>query len=46
MLAIIMLITTHTPIPEIFTGLIGAALIAWSVFSSINYRKKQLPLLK
>jgi hypothetical protein len=46
MLAIIMLITTHTPIPEIFTGLIGAALIAWSVFSSINYRKKQLSHLK
>jgi uncharacterized protein len=46
MLAIIMLITTHTPIPEIFTGLIGAALIALSVLSSINFRKKQLPHLK
>lgn len=40
-LGVIMLITTHTEIPEIFTGLIGAALIALSVFSSIRYRKKQ-----
>lgn len=40
-LAIIMLITTHTPIPEVFTGLIGAGLIILSVFSSIQHKKQK-----
>lgn len=40
-LAVIMLVTTHTPIPEVFTGLIGAALIVLSVFSSIRYKNAQ-----
>lgn len=40
-LAVIMLITTHTPIPEVFTGLIGAALIVLSVFSSIQHRNAE-----
>lgn len=40
-LAIIMLITTHTQIPEVFTGLIGAALIVLSVLSSIRHKKSQ-----
>lgn len=39
-LAIIMLITTHTPIPETFTGLIGATLIILSLLSSIRYKQK------
>jgi len=41
MLALIMLITTHTAIPELFTGLIGAAIITLSILSSIQYRKTQ-----
>jgi len=40
-LALIMLISTHTPIPEVFTGLIGAAFIALSVLSSIRFKKKE-----
>lgn len=40
-LALIMLITTHTPIPEVFTGLIGAGLIILSVFSSIRYKNQE-----
>lgn len=40
-LAVIMLITTHTPIPEVFTGLIGAVLIVLSVFSSIQHRNAE-----
>lgn len=40
-LAVIMLITTHTPIPEVFTGLIGAGLIILSVFSSIQHKKQK-----
>ncbi|MDT8406032.1 MAG: DUF475 domain-containing protein [Methylococcales bacterium] len=40
-LAVIMLITTHTPIPEVFTGLIGAALIVLAVFSSMRYKKAE-----
>jgi hypothetical protein len=39
-LALIMLISTHTPIPEVFTGLVGAVLIVLSVISSIQHRKK------
>lgn len=40
-LAIIMLISTHTPIPEVFTGLVGAALIILSVISSIRHKRKE-----
>lgn len=40
-LALVMLISTHTPIPEVFTGLIGAAFIALSVLSSIRLKKKE-----
>ena len=43
-LAAIMLISTHTPIPEVFTGLIGASCITLSVISSILYNKKQANL--
>lgn len=39
-LAAIMLISTHTPIPEAVTGLVGATLIALSIYSSIRYNKK------
>lgn len=40
-LAIIMLIgATGIHIPEVITGLIGVAFIAWAVFASIAYRKK------
>lgn len=38
-LAIIMLVSTHTPIPEVFTGLVGASLIVLSVLSSMKYKK-------
>jgi len=41
-LAVIMLVTTHTPIPEIFTGFIGAGLILLSIYSSIRYKNKNL----
>lgn len=40
-LALIMLVSTHMPIPEVFTGLIGAAFIALSVLSSIRFKKKE-----
>lgn len=40
-LALIMLISTFQPIPEIFTGLIGAILIGLSLWSSIQDRKKK-----
>ncbi|MEQ1635617.1 MAG: DUF475 domain-containing protein [Methylococcales bacterium] len=40
-LAIIMLVTTFQPIPEIFTGLIGAAFIGLSLLSSIRDKRKQ-----
>ncbi|MBS3963729.1 MAG: DUF475 domain-containing protein [Methylomonas sp.] len=37
-LAVIMLVSIHTHIPEVFTGLIGAVLIVLSVFSSIRHK--------
>jgi hypothetical protein len=39
-LALIMFMGTIEHIPEIFTGLIGAALIGMSLWSSINYNRK------
>ncbi len=39
-LAAIMLISMTHEIPEVITGLVGAALIALSVFSSIRYKRK------
>lgn len=39
-LALIMLVSTFQPIPEIFTGLIGATLIGLSLWSSIQDRRK------
>jgi hypothetical protein len=39
-LAVIMLISTFQPIPELFTGLIGAAFIGLSLFSSILDKRK------
>ncbi|QGZ41257.1 hypothetical protein IP92_00177 [Pseudoduganella flava] len=40
-LAVIMLASMKFHIPEIFTGLVGVAFIAASVWSSVRYRKKQ-----
>lgn len=39
-LAIIMFVNTVAHIPEVITGLIGAVLIAMSLWSSINWNKK------
>jgi len=39
-LAGIMLISMRYHIPEVVTGLVGAVLIAMSVFSSVRYRKQ------
>jgi len=39
-LAGIMLVSMRYHIPEVVTGLVGAVLIALSVFSSVRYRKK------
>ncbi|UXZ04585.1 DUF475 domain-containing protein [Moraxella nasicaprae] len=39
-LAVIMLLSTKFHIPEIVTGLIGVAFIAWSVINSVQYNKK------
>lgn len=39
-LALIMLVSTFQPIPEVFTGLIGATLIGLSVWSSIQDKRK------
>ncbi len=40
-LAVIMFLNTITHIPEIATGLVGAAFIGWSVYSSIQVSKKE-----
>ncbi|NOT86235.1 MAG: DUF475 domain-containing protein [Methylococcaceae bacterium] len=40
-LALIMLVSTFQPIPEIFTGLIGATLIGLALWSSIIDKRKQ-----
>ena len=40
-LAAIMLASMKFHVPEIFTGLIGVAFIAASVWSSIRYRRQQ-----
>ena len=40
-LAAIMLASMKYHVPEIFTGLIGVAFIAASVWSSVRYRRKQ-----
>lgn len=41
-LAIIMLLSLKFHIPELFTSLIGAAMIGWSVVSSIQYNRTQV----
>lgn len=40
-LAFIMLVSIRVHVPEVITGLSGAALIAFSVYSSILYKKSQ-----
>jgi hypothetical protein len=40
-LAVIMFLNTITHIPEIATGLVGAAFIGWSIYSSIQVSKKE-----
>jgi hypothetical protein len=40
-LAVIMLASMKFHVPEIFTGLIGVAFIGASVWSSVQYRKRQ-----
>jgi len=39
-LAMIMLVSMRIHVPEVITGLAGAALIAYSVYSSIQYNKQ------
>lgn len=39
-LAVIMLLSMHLHIPELVTGLIGVAFIAWSLWSSVLHRKQ------
>ena len=40
LLAVLMLISIAHPVPEVITGLTGAALIGLSVYSSIRYREQ------
>lgn len=44
-LALIMFISTVVEVPEVVTGLIGFAFIAWAFASSIIYNKKQKDLI-
>lgn len=41
-LAVIMLLSISFHTPEVITGLIGVAFIAWSIVSSLNHKKKLL----